>query len=98
MEKYGSTGVQECLNKAVFELMGIIVVYPVEDETHWADKKGNVLPHAHLVPRGTKAKELAYIIHSDIGDKFIGAIDARTKRKISADHELKDGDVIKILT
>ncbi len=98
LEKYGSTGVQYCLNKAVFGLMGYMVVYPVEDETHWSDRKGNVLPDAHLVPKGITARELAYRIHSDIGDKFIGAIDARTKRKIGADHELKDGDVIKILT
>lgn len=97
LEKYGSTGVQACINKAI-DVMDYMVVYPVEDETHWSDKKGNVLPDAHLVPRGTTARELAYAIHSDIGDKFIGAIDARTKRKIGSDHELKDGDVIKILT
>jgi len=98
LEKYGSTGVQKCLNTAVFELMNYIVVYPVEDETHWADKKGNVLPDAHLVPKGTTARELAYRIHSEIGENFIGAIDARTKRKVGADYELKNGDVIKILT
>ena len=78
--------------------MNYIVVYPVEDETHWTDKKGNILPDAHLVPQGTTAKELAYLIHTDIGEKFIGAIDARTKRKVGADHELKNNDVIKILT
>jgi len=98
LDKYGSTGVQKCLNMAVFQLMNCIVVYPVEDEVHLSDKKGNVLPDAHLVPKGTTTRELAYIIHSDIGDKFIGAIDARTKRKIGADHELKNGDIIKILT
>ncbi len=98
MKKYGSTGVQDCLNRAVFEFMDMIVVYSVEDETHWSDKKGNVLPHSHLVPKGTTARQLAYRIHSDIGDSFIGAVDARTKRKIGADHELKNGDVIKILT
>ncbi|UCG95165.1 MAG: redox-regulated ATPase YchF [archaeon] len=98
LDRYGSTGVQSCLNRAVFEFMNCIVVYPVEDETHWSDKKGSVLPDAHLVPRGTTARQLAYEIHSDIGDKFIGALDARTKRKIGADHELKSGDIIKILT
>lgn len=98
LDKYDSTGVQKCLNMAVFNLMDYMVVYPVEDETHWSDKKGNVLPDAHLVKKGTTAREFAYLIHSDIGDKFIGALDARTKRKIGADHELKDGDIIKILT
>jgi len=98
LKKYGSTGVQASLNKAVFDLMNYMVVYSVEDETHWTDKKGNVLPDAHLVPEGTTAREFAYLIHTDIGDKFIGAIDARTKRKIGADHVLKNGDIIKILT
>jgi len=35
MERFGSTGVQECLNRAVLELLGLIVVYPVEDEAKW---------------------------------------------------------------
>ena len=60
LKKYGSTGIQRCLNMAVFDLMNYIVVYPVEDETHWTDKKGNVLPDAYLVPEGTTAKEFAY--------------------------------------
>lgn len=98
LKKFGSTGIQSCLNKAVFDIMNYIVVYPVEDETHWTDKKGNILPDAHLVPQGTTARELAYLIHTDIGEKFIGAIDARTKRKVGADHVLKNNDVIKILT
>lgn len=98
MKRYGSTGVQTCINRAVFGLMDCIVVYPVEDEVHFSDKKGNVLPDAYLVPRGTTARELAHAIHTDIGDRFIGAIDARTKRKIGSDHQLENGDIIKILT
>ncbi len=93
----GSTGVQQVLEKAVYEKLRNIVVFPVEDETHWADKSGNILPDAYLLPNGSTALDLAYKIHTDIGDKFIGAIDARTKRKIGKDHVLKSGDVIKIL-
>lgn len=96
MEWLGGTGTQDVINKAVFELLGLIVVYTVEDETHFSDSKGNVLPDAKLVPKGTTAKELAYLIHTDIGEKFIYALDARTKRRIAADHELKSGDIIKI--
>jgi len=97
LKNYGSTGVQECLNTAVFDVMKNMVVYSVEDENHWSDKKGNVLPDAHLVPQNIGAREFAYKIHTDIGEKFMGAIDARTKRKMGGDHELKDCDVIKIL-
>lgn len=97
IEKYGSTGVQTCLSKAVFELLNYIVVYPVEDENKLSDKKGNVLPDVHLVPNGTTALELAFRIHTDIGEKFISAIDARSKRRLGKDYILKNNDVIKIM-
>ena len=48
------------------------------------------------MPKGSTALDLAYKVHSDIGDKFIGAIDARTKKRVSADYELKDGDILSI--
>lgn len=98
LKKYGGTGVQDILNKAYFELLNMIVVYPVEDENKYSDKNGNVLPDAYLVKKGTTAKELAYKIHTEIGDKFIYAIDAKKKIRIGADHELKDGDIIKIVS
>lgn len=97
LDKYGATGVQACLNRAVFNVLKMIVVYPVEDEHKLMDGKGNVLPDAFLMPEGSKAIDLAYKVHTDIGDKFIGAIDCKTKRKVGRDHELKDGDVISIL-
>jgi len=97
LEKYGSTGVQQCLEKVVSETLNLIPVYPVEDESKLTDKKGNVLPDVHLVPAGTTAKDFAYLIHTDIGDAFLCGIDARTKKKVGADYELKAGDVIKIV-
>ena len=98
IEKYGSTGVQDCLNKAVFELLNYIAVYPVEDENKFSDKSGNILPDVHLIPNGTTALELAFRIHTDIGNKFVSAIDVRTKRRLGKDCILKNNDVIKIMT
>jgi len=97
IEKYGSTGVQDCLNKAVFDLLNYIVVYPVEDENRLSDKNRNVLPDALLLPKGSTALDLAYSIHTTIGEKFISAIDVRTKKRIGKDYVLKDKDVIKIM-
>ncbi len=97
IEKFGSTGVQECLNKAVFELLNHIVVYPVEDESKLCDKNKNILPDAMLIPNGSTALEMAYRIHTTIGEKFISAIDARTKKRIGKDYRLKNNDVIKII-
>lgn len=96
LKKFGSTGIQKCVEEAVFNLLDMIVVYPVEDENKWTDKDGRVLPDAYLLPRGSNAKDLAYEVHTDLGDNFIRAIDGRTKRVLGADHELKDGDIITI--
>jgi len=98
LAKYEGTGVQKCINYAVFGVLKLIVVYPVENEGKLTDSKGNVLPDARLLPEGSKAIDLAYKIHTDIGDRFIGAIDCKTKKKIGRETVLKDGDVIKILT
>ena len=79
-------------------MLNMIVVYPVSDENKFTDQKGNVLPDAFLVPKGSTPREFAYIIHSDIGDKFMHAVDARKNMRISSDYELCDGDIIRIVT
>jgi ribosome-binding ATPase YchF (GTP1/OBG family) len=98
LDVYGSTGIQQALNTAVFDLLNMIVVYPVGDEHKLTDQKGNVLPDAFLVPKGSTPREFAYIIHTDIGDKFMHAVDARKSMRITSDYELKDRDIIKIVT
>jgi hypothetical protein len=98
LDKYGSTGVQQTLNAAVFDTLRQIVVYPVENENKLSDSKGNVLPDSYLVTEGASALDLAYKVHTDIGSKFINAIDCKTKMRVGRDHKLKDGDVIKIVS
>lgn len=93
----GTTGVQECIEKAAFDLLDLIIVFPVEDENKLCDNDGNVLPDAYLVPKGSTAKDLAYKVHTDLGDNFIRAINARTKRVVGADYELENNDVITIV-
>ena len=97
LKKNGSTGVQDCIETAVLEKLNLIAVYPVEDETHFTDGQDRVLPDAYLVPRESTALDLAYKVHTDIGDSFIRAIDCRSKRIIGKDYELQDGDIIKIV-
>ena len=97
LKKYGSTGVQQALNKVVFGILDMIVVYPVEDEHKLCDQKGNVLPDAILIPRGSKPRDLAYVVHTDIGDRFMHALDARSCRRVGSDYELEDCDVISIV-
>ena len=97
MEKYGGTGVQACLEKAAFEMLDLITVYPVEDENKYTDHFGRVLPDAYLLPRGSTARDLAYKVHTELGEKFIRAVNAKTKRTVGADYILEDGDVIRIV-
>ncbi len=97
IDKFGSTGVQECLNKAVFEILNYIAVYPVENENKLTDSKGNVLPDVYLLSKGSTTLDLGFKIHTDIGERFICAIDARTKKKLGKDYEIKNKDVIKIV-
>jgi ribosome-binding ATPase YchF (GTP1/OBG family) len=96
--KFGSTGVQAAINMAFLEMLQMVAVYPVEDSEHLSDHKGRVLPDVYLVPFGTTARQLAYIIHTELGDSFIHAIDIRGKNRIGEDYVLKDRDVISIVS
>jgi len=96
--KLGSTGVQEAINMAFFRLLSMITVYPVEDLEHLADHNGRVLPDAYLVPYGTTARQLAYIVHSELGESFIYAVEARERKRVGEDYTLKDRDVISIVS
>ena len=96
--QHRTTGVQEAINTAFFKLLDMIVVYTVEDAERLSDHNGRVLPDARLVPKGTTAKELAYIIHTDLGENFIHAVDAKTRMRRGEDHVLQDRDVISIIS
>jgi len=98
LETHGDTGVQAALNEAVYGELDRVTVYPVQDAGSWTDGRGTVLPDAHLLPRGATPRDLAYAVHSDIGDGYLHAVDARSNRRIGDDHELTEGDVIRIVS
>jgi ribosome-binding ATPase YchF (GTP1/OBG family) len=76
----------------------MITVYPVEDVEHLTDHTGRVLPDAYLVPYGTTARQFAYIIHTELGEGFIYAVEAHEKKRVGEDYILKDRDVISIVS
>jgi ribosome-binding ATPase YchF (GTP1/OBG family) len=96
--KNGSTGVQDAINMAYFKLLNMITVYPVEDLEHLADHNGRVLPDVYLVPYGTTAHQFAYLIHTELGESFIYAVDARERKRIGESTVLRDRDVISIVS
>lgn len=98
LDKLGSTGIQRVLNSAIFDRMSLIAAYPVEDETRLTNKDGVVLPDVLLLPQGSTAKDLAYMIHTDIARGFLYGIDCKTHQRIGADHTIQNGDVIKIVS
>jgi ribosome-binding ATPase YchF (GTP1/OBG family) len=98
MTKLMRTGVEFALNSAVFKLLGMNAVYPVEDPKAFSDKKGNVLPDAFLVPREYTPKDLAKEIHSELAEKMLYAIDTRDGLRLPNDYVLRDRDVISIVT
>ena len=61
------------------------------------DGEGKPLPDAILVPKGTTARGLAFQVHTDLGEGFVRAVDAKSGRVIGAEHELICGDVVSIL-
>ena len=73
-----------------------IAIFPAGSKL--SDSKGNVLPDCFLLPPGSTALDFAYHLHSDIGDRFVKAIDVKTKQPVGRDHPLKNRDGIEIMT
>lgn len=97
MQKYGSTGVQQAIETAVYQVLGRVPVYTVEDPVRLTDKKGNVLPDVFLVDRRATIRDVAYLIHSDFARNLVGAINAKTKLRISGDSPVQHGLVVKFI-
>jgi len=97
LKEYDGTGVQEVLNMAVFNLLKYIAVFPAS-ANKLSDSKGNILPDCFLLPEGSTALDFAFHLHTDFGNNFIKAIDARTKRALGKSYELKHRDALEIVT
>jgi len=95
LKKFGSTGVQEVLDKAVFSLLGYLAIFP--GGARLEDKDGNVLPDCFLMPKASTALDFAYKLHTDFGKNFIRAIDIKTKRTVGKEHLLRNLDIIEIV-
>ncbi len=94
-DKYEGTGIQKCLNSAVFDFLHYIAIFP--GGGNLVDAQGRTLPDCFLLPNTTTALDFAFKLHSDIGKGFIKAIDYKTKQAVGKDHPLKHRDVIEIV-
>jgi len=91
------TGVQEILNRAVFKLLGYLPIFPAS-ANRLGDSKGNILPDCFLLPPGSTALDFAFFLHTDFGNNFVKAINARTKMVLGKDYKLQPRDALEILT
>src|SRR3989338_2675009 len=96
MDKYGSTGIQEVMNKVVFDILKYIAVFPAS--LKMTDSKGNILPDCYLMPPGSTALDFAFKLHTDIGKSFVKAVSLRTKQAVGKDYVLKHLDGLEIMT
>lgn len=97
LKEFKSTGVQDALNIAVFNVLKYIRVWPVANE-NLTDSKGRILPDVFLLPPGSTLKDLAQRIHSDLLNTMVLGKEIKTKRILKKDDKLENDDVINIVT
>ncbi|MBI2581256.1 redox-regulated ATPase YchF [Candidatus Woesearchaeota archaeon] len=97
LDAYGSTGVQQAINAAVFDLLGYIAIFP-GGVNKLADQFGRIMPDCFLMPPKTTAIDFAFKLHTDFGKNFIRAIDVRKKLPVGKDHVLQSRDVVEIVS
>ncbi|MBN2881107.1 redox-regulated ATPase YchF [Candidatus Woesearchaeota archaeon] len=93
---FSSTGVQDIINHAVFDLLKYVAIFP-GGVNKLEDSNGNVLPDCFLMPPGTTALDFAFKLHTDFGKNFIKAIDVKSKMPVGKDHILKSSDIVEIM-
>jgi len=96
--EYMRTGVQFAINVSVFKLLKMNAVYPVADATRYSDKQGNVLPDVYLLRSGSTVEELAKEIHSDLAKGLLYALDIRNGLRLPSNYQIKDRDVLSIVS
>jgi ribosome-binding ATPase YchF (GTP1/OBG family) len=98
LDEYMRTGVQFAINVAVFKLLRMNTVYPVADASKLTDKHGNILPDVYLMKSGATVEDLAKDIHSELAKGLLYAIDIRDGLRLPTNYQLKDRDVVSIIS
>ena len=96
LEKFESTGIQDVLDKTVFEALEYIAIFPAGSKK-LEDSEGRVLPDCILMPKGSTALDFAFKLHTDMGKGFIRAIDVKKKQMVGKEHELQNRDAVEII-
>jgi ribosome-binding ATPase YchF (GTP1/OBG family) len=97
LTEYGSTGVQDAIETALFDVLGLVPVFPGSASGVVTDD-GKVLRDCFLLPPESTVEDFAYHIHSDLGEGLLHGIDCRSNRQVGASHELESRDVVELVT
>ena len=98
LDEYMRTGIQFAINVAVFKLLRMNTVYPVAEASKLSDKSGNVLPDVYLMKSGSTVEDLAKEIHSELAKGLLYAIDIRDGLRLPINYEIKDRDILSIIS
>ena len=98
MGEYMRTGVQFAINVTVFKLLKMNSIYPVAIPEKLSDKKGHVLPDLVLLKDGATVTDLAKEIHSDLTKGLLYAKDLRYNLRVPTNYQLRDRDVICLIS
>ena len=95
LQKQQSTGVQQILDAAVFDVLKYVAIFPGGAKLE--DSDGNTLPDCFLMPPKTTALDFAFKLHTDFGKNFVCAKDIKTGKNVGKEHELNHLDIIEIM-
>ncbi|MFC6955414.1 redox-regulated ATPase YchF [Halorubellus litoreus] len=95
--EFDGTGVQDAIETALFDELGTKAVFPGGADA-MGDDQGRVMRDCWILPEDATTEDLAYHLHSDIGDGLLHAMDCRSGRQISTRHELEHRDVVELVT
>ncbi len=98
MGEFMRTGVQFAINIAVFKLLKMNSIYPVTNDKNLTDKKGRVLPDLILLKDGATVNDLAKEIHTDLTKGLLYAKDLRYNLRLPTDYQLRDRDVVSLVS
>ncbi len=93
---WGGTGVQQLIDRLVFEKLGYIAVYPVRDISKLTDGEGRVLPDVFLLKKGSTLRDLAGVIHSEFGERVKYGYVYGMNTRVSPEYVLKHRDIVSI--
>jgi ribosome-binding ATPase YchF (GTP1/OBG family) len=96
LKVHGGTGVQQLLDMVVFAVLKCIAVHP-GGASKLEDSQGRCLPDCFVMPPNTTALDFAFRLHTDFGNKFIRAIDCRTKLPRGKEYLVKHLDILEIV-